>query len=282
MKPEHSLAQLCAALEVKRSGYHAWVKAQASQRERTDAALLQKIRAVFAQHKGRYGAPRIQDELAGQGQRHGGKRIARLMKAAGIKGLSTRRFVPCTTQSNHDEPLAPNRLAGRPAPTGPNQTWVTDLTYVWTEEGWLYVAVILDLWSRRVVGWATAATLHARLAIRALRMAIQHRRPPRGLLHHSDRGVQYASGEYRALLSASGMEASMSRKGNPYDNAVMESFNATYKRECVGLAEAAGGYATRAAATADFFGYTETYYNRVRRHSALGFRSPVDFELQLN
>jgi putative transposase len=282
MKAEHPLAQLCAAFEVKRSGYHAWATAGPSARQRADAALLPKIRAMHERHRGRYGAPRIQEELAGQGARHGGKRIARLMRAAGLRGLCARRYVPRTTDSDHDQPIAPNLLGERPAPTGPNQTWVTDLTYVWTAEGWLYVAVILDLWSRGVVGWATAATLHAALASRALRMALQHRHPPPGLLHHSDRGVQYASGEYRGLLNAAGLEPSMSRKGNPYDNAVMESFNATYKRECVGLAEARGGYATRAEATADFFDYVEKYYNRQRRHSALGYKSPVDFENQLN
>ena len=178
--------------------------------------------------------------------------------------------------------FAPNLLAERTAPTRPNQTWVTDLTYVWTQEGWLYVAVMLDLWSRRVVGWATGETLHASLAQRALTMAIRQRRPGKGLLHHSDRGVQYASGEYRAQLKAAGMEASMSRRANPYDNAAMESFNATYKRECVGLAEARGGYRTRAEATNDFFDYVEKYYNRVRRHSSLGYQTPVDFENQLN
>lgn len=282
MKGEHSLAQLCAAFEVKRSGYHAWVKAEASPRERADAALLPKIRVVFARHQGRYGSPRIRDELADQGARHGGKRIARLMKAAGLRGRCSRRFVPRTTQSDHDHPIAPNLLAQRRAPTGPNQSWVTDLTYVWTTEGWLYVAVLLDLWSRRVVGWATAPTLHASLATRALQMALKHRSPSPGLLHHSDRGVQYASGEYRGLLRAGGLEPSMSRAGNPYDNAVMESFNATYKRECVGLAEEHGGYATRAEATADLFDYVEKYYNRERRHSALGYQTPVDFENQLN
>ena len=282
MKAGHSLAQLCAAFEVKRSGHHAWVQAGASLRARTDAALLPKIRAVFARHQGRYGSPRIQNELADQGARHGGKRIARLMKSAGLRGRCSRRFVPRTTHSDHDQPIAPNLLGERPAPTGPNQTWVTDLTYVRTQEGWLYVAVMLDLWSRRVVGWATAPTLHACLATRALRMALQHRCPPRGLLHHSDRGVQYASSEYRGLLRAGGLEPSMSRTGNPYDNAVMESFNATYKRECVGLAEERGGYATRAEATADFFDYVEKYYNRERRHSALGYQTPVDFENQLN
>ena len=282
MKAEHSLTDLCAAFAVKRSGYHAWVKAEASARERTDAALQVNIRTVHAQHRGRYGAPRIQQELAAQGQRHGCKRIARLMQAAGLQGLCARRFVPRTTDSHHDQPIAPNRLATQPAPTQPNQTWVTDLTYVWTAEGWLYVAVMLDLWSRCVVGWATGETLQARLATRALQMAVQHRRPPAGMLHHSDRGVQYASGEYRAELTAAGLTASTSRAGNPYDNAAMESFNATYKRECVGLAEARGGYATRAEATHDFFDYVEKYYNRVRRHSALGFKSPVDFEQQLN
>lgn len=282
MKTEHSLAQLCAALDVKRSGYHAWEKAAPSQHERTDAELLPKIRTVHAQHRGRYGAPRIREELAQQGSRHGCKRIARLMKGAGIKGRGARRFVPCTTQSDHDQPIAPNLLAQRPAPAGANQTWVTDLTYVWTQEGWLYVAVLLDLWSRRVVGWATGETLHASLAKRALTMALQHRQPLPGLLHHSDRGVQYASGEYRELLQAAGFQASMSRSGNPYDNAAMESFNATYKRECVGLAEERGGYATRAEATNDFFDYAEKYYNRTRRHSALGYQTPVDFENQLN
>ena len=282
MKAAHSLTALCAAFAVKRSGYHAWLKAEASARERTDAILRGQIRTVHQAHRGRYGAPRIQAELAAQGQRHGCKRIARLMRTDGLRGLCARRFVPRTTQSDHDQPSAPNRLATQPAPTGPNQTWVTDLTYVWTAEGWLYVAVLLDLWSRYVVGWATGQSLHARLAGRALAMASQHRRPAKGLLHHSDRGVQYASAEYRELLTAAGLIPSMSRPGNPYDNAAMESFNATYKRECVGLAEARGGYATRAEATNDFFDYVEKYYNRVRRHSALGFKSPVDFEQQLN
>ena len=282
MKAEHSVTGLCAAFEVERSGYHAWDAAEASAREQSDALLTGQIEAVHQKHKGRHGAPRIQDELADQGQRHGVKRIARLMKAAGIHGLCSKRFVPQTTDSNHDQPIAPNLLAKAPAPTKPNQTWVTDLTYVWTQEGWLYVAVMLDLWSRRGVGWATGETLHASLARRALTMAIQHRRPGQGLLHHSDRGVQYASKDYRKQLEQTGLIASMSRSGNPCDNAAMESFNATYKRECVGLAEARGGYITRAEATNDFFDYVEKHYNRVRRHSSLGSKTPVDFENQLN
>jgi putative transposase len=282
MKAEHSVRALCATFEVKRSGYVTWCNAPASDREQTDALLTEQIEAVHEKHRGRYGAPRIAHELADQGERHSVKRIARLMKAAGLQGLNPKRFVPQTTNSDHDQPIAPNLLAQAAAATKPNQTWVTDLTYVRTAEGWLYVAVLLDLWSRRVVGWATGETLHASLAQRALTMAVRHRRPGKGLLHHSDRGVQYASGEYREQLQAAGLVASMSRKGNPYDNAAMESFNATYKRECVGLAEANGGYATRAEATNDFFDYVEKYYNRVRRHSSLGYQTPVDFENQLN
>jgi putative transposase len=282
MKDQHSLALLCATLEVTLAGYHAWEQAEPSARAQQDAALWPRIQAVHARHRGRYGAPRIQRELRRQGHRHGRKRIARLMRDRGLRARQAKRFVPRTTDSDHDQPIAPNRLAAAPAPTGPNQAWVSDLTYVATGEGWLYVAVILDLWSRRVVGWSTGATLHSCLVVAALRMALQHRQPPRGLLHHSDRGVQYASAEHRAVLAAAGLEPSMSRAGNPYDNACMESFMSTYKRECVALAQADGGYATRAAATSDFFAYVETYYNRVRLHSALGYQSPVDFEKQIN
>lgn len=282
MKAEHSLAQLCAAFEVTRSGYHAWEKGGPGALAQADAELVIQIKAVYETHRGRYGSPRIQRELAARGRCHGRKRVARLMRATGLRGRHPKRFVPRTTDSAHDQPIAPNRLAQAPAPGGPNQIWVSDLTYVATREGWLYVAVILDLWSRRVVGWSAGPTLQACLVVAALRMALKHRQPPRGLMHHSDRGVQYASGEHRALIVAAGLEPSMSRPGNPYDNAVMESFMATYKRECVGLAEAAGGYDNRTEAGLDFFSYAEQYYNRERRHSALGYQSPVDFELQLN
>jgi transposase InsO family protein len=282
MSAQHELTDLCAAFAVTRSGYHAWRATEPSVRAQTDAALRPQIQALHAQHKGRYGAPRIQDALAKQGQRHGTKRIARLMRQEGLCGLGAKRFVPQTTDSDHDQPIAPNRLAEAPAPSGPNQVWVSDLTDVATQEGWLFVAVILDLWSRRVVGWSTGPSLQRGLVIAALQMALKHRRPAPGLLHHSDRGVQYASAEHRQMLAAAGLQPSMSRAGNPYDNAAMESFMATYKRECVGLAQAAGGYATRAAAAQDFFEYAEAYYNRERSHSALGYQSPVDFETQLN
>lgn len=282
MKDQHSIAQLCAALDVTRSGYHAWQQAPPSARATTDAALLADIGQLHAHHRGRYGAPRIQQALHQRGQRHGTKRIARLMKQASLRGRTPRRFMPRTTDSDHDHPIAPNHLAQRSAPTGPNQIWISDLTYVSTGQGWLYVAVILDLWSRRVIGWSASATLATSTVQAALRMALVHRQPPPGLLHHSDRGVQYASAEHRALLVAAGLEPSMSRAANPYDNAAMESFMATYKRECVQLAQQTGGYGSHAEATADFFAYTEIYYNRERLHSALGYKCPVDFENQLN
>ena len=279
MSQDYSIARLCAVLEVTRSGYHAWRSASLSQREQADAALLVEIQAIHTRHKGRYGAPRIHNELKTKGHCHGRKRVARLMRERGLRGRCSRRFVPQTTDSNHKEPTAPNRLAQEPAAQKPNQIWVSDLTYVATQEGWLYVAVILDLWSRRVVGWSTGSSLQSSLVLHALQMAVQHRQPKAGLIHHSDRGVQYASAEHRAALKAAGLEASMSRKANPYDNAAMESFMATYKRECVGLCD---GYTTRAQATADFFQYVESYYNRERIHSALGYKTPVDFEKHLN
>ena len=282
MKTDHSLAALCAALDVTRSGYHAWVQRPPSVRAQTDAALQAQIRAIHATHRGRYGAPRIQAELRAQGQRHGRNRIARLLRHAGLRGLCSRRFVPRTTDSRHAHPIAPNHLATHPPPTGPNQIWVADLTYVPTAAGWLYVAVIMDLYSRRIIGWAAGLSLATATVLAALRMALTHRHPPVGLLYHTDRGVQYASAAHRAVLAAAGIEASMSRAGNPYDNAAMESFMATYKRECVVLAAAAGGYATPAEATVDFFAYVEPYYNRRRRHSALGYQSPLDFEANVN
>lgn len=282
MKTDHSLAALCAALDVTRAGYHAWVQRPPSVRAQTDAALQTEIRAIHAAHRGRYGAPRIHAELQARGQRPGRKRIARLLRHAGLRGLCSRRFVPRTTDSRHPHPIAPNHLATHSPPTGPNQIWVADLTYVPTAAGWLYVAVIMDWYSRRIIGWAAGLTLATATVLAALRMALTHRQPPVGLLYHSDRGVQYASVEHREVLAAAGIDASMSRAGNPYDNAAMESFMATYKRECVALAEVDGGYATPTEATTDFFAYVELYYNRQRRHSALGYQSPLDFEANVN
>jgi putative transposase len=282
MKPDHSLAALCAAFAVTRAGYRAWQHRAPSVRAQTDAELQTAITAIHAAHRGRYGAPRIHAELRAQGQRHSRKRIARLLRHAGLRGLCPRRYVPRTTDSRHDHPIAPNRLATHAPPTGPNQIWVADLTYVPTAAGWLYVAVIMDLYSRRIIGWAAAASLATTTVLAALRMALTHRQPPRGLLYHTDRGGQYASLDHREILAAAGIKPSMSRVGNPYDNAAMESFMATYKRECVALAEAAGGYADQTEATLDFFAYVESYYNRQRRHSALGYQTPLDFETNVN
>ena len=277
MKDEHSLAALCAAFGVSRPGYYRWKDAEPGVRAREDAELTEAIQAVHGEHRGVYGSPRMMRALRVCGRCHSRKRIARLMRAAGLRGKCPRRFVPLTTQSGHAEPIAPNRLAEQPKPTAPNQVWVSDITYVRTAEGWLYVAAILDLYSRRIVGWATGASLAAELVLAALTMALRHRRPPAGLLYHSDRGVQYACGDFRAALADARLVASMSRKGNCYDNAAMESFWSTFKREC-----ADGLYPTRRDGTAAAFAYIETFYNRVRLHSALGYQSPVDFENQLN
>jgi len=279
MKNEHDITQLCAALGVTRAGYYAWLSAPACQRDQTDEALLPQIAALHQKHDGNYGAPRIQKLLKEGGQHHGCKRIARIMRRHGINGSAQKSFVPCTTDSNHREPIAENLLPQQPPLQRPNQVWVSDLTYVDTQEGWLYVAVIMDLWSRRIVGWACGATLHCSLALSALQMALQHRQPQAGLLHHSDRGVQYACAQYRRELEQARIVRSMSRKGNPYDNAAMESFMATYKRERV---RRDGTYLTRQQAATSFFHYVECYYNRERLHSSLGYKSPVDFENTLN
>jgi len=233
MKDEHSLATLCAALDVSRPGYYRWKDAEPGVRARADAQLTEAIRAVHGEHRGVYGSPRMMRALHARGQCHSRKRIARLMKIAGLRGKCPRRFVPCTTQSGHAEPIAPNRLAAQPKPTAPNQVWVSDITYVRTAEGWLYVAAILDLYSRRIVGWATGASLAAELVLRALAMALLHRRPPAGLLSHSARGVQYACGDFRAALAEARLVASTSRKGNCYDSAAMESFWSSFKRESI-------------------------------------------------
>jgi transposase InsO family protein len=227
MKPNHSLAALCAAFDVTRSGYHAWEQRAPSERARTDAQLQASIVTIHAAHRGRYGATRIHAELRAQGQRHSRKRIARLLRHAGLRGLCARRYVPRTTDSHHTHPIAPNHLATHAPPTGPNQVWVGDLTYVPPAAGWLYVAVIMELYSRRIIGWAAGASLATTTVLAALRMALPHRQPSRGLLYHSDRGVQYASSEHRQVLAAAGLEPSMSRVGNPNDNAAMESFMAS-------------------------------------------------------
>jgi len=277
MKGEHSIKLLCRVLHVSRSGYYRQRKNPCSARRRRDAELAAQIAAAHRKGRGNYGAPRIVRELRDQGTPISQRRCARLMRELKLQGKKRHRRKPRTTDSRHSQPVSGNQLAERPAPSGPDQVWVTDITFLKTAEGWLYLAVILDLWSRRVVGWACALTLHASLALAALYRALAQRRPPAGLLHHSDRGGQYVDGDYRAILRDHQIEQSMSRAGNCYDNAFAESFFSSFKTES-GLEEKIP--ATRHEAELATFDYIETFYNPTRRHSSLGYLSPVAFENQ--
>ena len=280
MKLDYTILSLCANLEVSPSGYYDWQKRRAAPgpRELENQALAKQIEAIHIQSRQTYGSPRIVDALRKQGCHHGRNRIARLMKAGSLCGRQQGRYRVRTTDSNHPEPIAPNRLAQAPKATAPNQLWVADITYIETQEGWLYLAAILDLYSRKIVGWAMSERIDTLLVLKALAMALLHRHPPANLLLHSDRGVQYASADYRRALSQAGLLASMSRNGNCYDNATMESFWSTLKLELVYRRD----FATRCQARTEIFDYIESFYNRQRTHSALGYHSPVDFELQNN
>jgi transposase InsO family protein len=262
-------------LDVSPSGYYRWRQKRPSARQREDTALADQIAAAHRGSRGNYGAPRIVEELRDQGTRTSKRRCARLMRDQGLRGRKKHRRRPRTTDSRHGQPVAENLIAKRSAPTGPNQAWITDITYLRTAEGWLFLAAILDVWSRRVVGWSCAPTLHARLVLAALQEALRRRRPPRGLLHHSDRGSQYVDADYLKALDAAGAERSMSRAGNCYDNAAMESFWSTLKTE-TGLEESIP--LSRRHAELAVFDYIETFYNPTRRHSSLGYLSPVAFE----
>lgn len=277
MKGEHSVRLLCRILRVSPSGYYRWRQRPVCARRRRDAELKAQIAAAHRKGRRAYGAPRIVQELREQGTPISQRRCARLMRELGLKGKKRHCRKPRTTDSRHGQPVAENRLAREPAPTGPNQQWVTDITYLRTGEGWLYLAVILDLWSRRVVGWACAATLHVSLVLAALFRAIDQRRPPAGLLHHSDRGSQYVDNDYVRALADHHIARSMSRRANCYDNAFAESFFSSFKTESD--IEAAVP-ATRRDAELATFDYIETFYNTTRRHSSLGYLSPVAFENQ--
>lgn len=268
---------LCSTLRVSRSGYYRWRSGAVGPRRTANLELVARIERLFEKHDENYGSPRITMELRQQGLRCNRKRIERLMRAQGMRAQQKKRFRVVTTDSNHDYPIAPNSLPDKEI-TGPDQGWCTDITYVETEEGWLYLAGVLDLYSRKIVGWAMEDHLQTSLPLGALNMAFKQRQPRAGLLHHSDRGVQYASSDYRQALQAFGMEASMSRKGNCYDNATIESFWGTLKNELVYRRK----YQTRNEARRSIFAWIETYYNRERLHSSLGYKSPVDFENQLN
>jgi putative transposase len=278
LAPEYSISDLCTALDVSRSGYYAWngrvpgVRAQANQQ------LDAEIKALFVQSRESYGSPRMTAALRQSGRACNHKRVERRMRQQGLEGRTRRRYRVQTTDSRHDQPIAPNLLADHPPCTAPDQAWLTDITYVATGEGWLYLAGVLDLYSRKLVGWAMGETLATTLPLAALDMALLQRRPVAGLLHHSDRGVQYASQDYRDKLAAGGLTASMSRKGNCYDNATMESFWSTLKHELVYR----HCFPTRNDARQAIFEWIEVFYNRRRLHSSLGFKSPVDFENQLN
>ena len=280
LEGQHSVKMLCHMLAVSRSGYYDWRGRCPSRRQEVDAQICGKLKAIFEQSRRTYGRPRLAHILRTQeGMRHGTNRIVRLMRASGLRARSKRRYRPQTTQSNHDGPIAPNRLSERKSVVScPNQVWVNDMTYIETGEGWLFLSVVLDLYSRRVVGWAFHECLATNGPLNAIQMALDHRRPKSPLLHHSDRGCQYASAEYRKLLKENNIEASMSRTGNPYDNAAMESFFSTLKTECLHHQKPA----TRSQAKTIVFDYIEVFYNRVRIHSALGYQSPVDFETKLN
>ena len=269
------IALLCRVVGVSRTGYYAWTRRGVSVRTRQDATLTDRIRAVHARSRQTYGAPRIHAELAARGVRVGCKRVARLMRTAQLVGCGRRRRVVRTTVVDPVARAAPNVVARDFYPAGPNRLWVGDITYVPTDEGWLYVAILLDAYSRRVVGWAMADHLRTDLALEALAMAFGRRRPtPRTLVHHTDRGCQYTAVRYQAVLAAQQITCSMSRTGNCYDNAMAESFFATLKAELINRAR----WPTRQAARMAIFDWLEVFYNRQRRHSALGYRSPAAFE----
>jgi putative transposase len=269
-----SVERMCHVLEVSRSGYHEWLRRPESRRVRENRGLLVEIRAIHKGNRQVYGSPRVHRELQRNGVQCGRNRVARIMRDYAIQAKQTRRFRPVTTDSRHNLPVAENVLQRNFVAPRPDQAWVADITYIPTRQGWLYLAVVLDLFSRKVVGWAMGADLSRHLAIRALQMALSRRRPPAGLIHHSDRGSQYASHDYQALLNAHAAICSMSRKGDCWDNAAMESFFHTLKTEQVHHQE----YETRPAAQRNLFEYMEVFYNRQRLHSTLGYRTPAEFE----
>jgi transposase InsO family protein len=272
-REEFGIQRMCRVLGVQRSGYYAWQKRQPSTREQANLELLELIEAEHQHSRKTYGSPRLHLALQHKGVACGHNRVARLMRVNQIVALSKRKYHPVTTQREPGVVPAPNLLKQDFSASAPNQKWVVDFTFIATDEGWLYLAVVLDLFSRRVVGWAMSQTMDTALVESALRMALRERRPPAGLLHHSDQGSQYTSAAYRSCLETALAQLSMSGVGNCYDNAVIESFFATLKTECV-----TGPFQTVALARTTIFEYIEVWYNRQRLHSTLGYRSPVDFE----
>lgn len=269
----YSVERMCMLLRICRSSYYAWKKHKPSQREQENQALVEHIRRIHKQSRKTYGSPRVHAQLRRQGLTYSKKRIARLMRQNGLQGRRKYRKVS-TTDSKHDYPIAPNVLNRDFQAEKPNQKWVADITYIPTEEGWLYLAGVLDLFSRKIVGWDMSNQINADLVENALRMALYQRQPSANLLHHSDRGSQYASYSIRNILADNHIQVSMSNRGDCYDNAVMESFFGTLKNEWVHHQK----YHTRSQARADIFAYIEGFYNLVRLHSTLGYYSPTEFE----
>ncbi len=264
---------MCALLRVSRSGYYAWRARPESSRAKMDRDLMSKIRHVHAKSNGVYGSPRVHAELVADGVRVGRHKVARLMRLERLRGCPKRRF-RVTTQRDPSHAVAKNLLKRNFSADAPNQRWASDITYISTHEGWLYLAVVMDLYSRRIVGWSMSRWMSRRLVLAALRMAIGARQPEGALIHHSDRGSQYTSDSVRDELAKHGIQCSMSSSGNCYDNAVVESFFGLLKRERVNRVR----YRTRDQARADLFDYIEVFYNRKRRHGYLGNVSPADFE----
>jgi putative transposase len=266
---------ICRVLQVARSGFYAWLKRKPSKRQIRQEQLLAKIRVAHAQNRELYGSPRVHRALLIDGEMVSRNTVAKLMRTAKIQGKRRRRYVPRTTDSRHEKPVADNALARDFTASGPDRKWLTDITYVPTDQGWLYVAAVLDCFSRKIIGWCMADHMETDLVADALTMALRHREPDgKKLLHHSDRGVQYASDDYQHLLGRHGITCSMSGRGDCYDNAMMESFWATLKTELVHHQK----YATREQARQSIFEYVEVFYNRQRLHSSPGYQSPESFE----
>jgi len=274
------VAVVCDVLDVSRSGYYAWRDRPASERARRRVRLAVEVKAAHAASRGTYGSPRVHAELAARGVACCENTVAKVMRDQGVRSKTARKFRVRTTDARHAHPVADNLLDRDFAAVRPDRKWAADITYVTTGQGWLFVAAVIDLCTRRVVGWATADHLRAELCTDALAMALARRDPPpdAGLVHHSDRGCQYACGDYRAALAARGIACSMSRAGDCYDNAVIESFWGTLKRELVSHEH----YPTRDRARASIFEWIECWYNRRRRHSALDYKSPEEYEASLN
>jgi putative transposase len=275
-RADYPVTVLCDVLGVSPAGYYAWRSRPESERSAANRDLVEDIRRVHRDTRGRYGSPRIHAELKAQGRGASRGSIERLMHRHGIRAIMARPRWVRTTDSRHDLPIAPNLLDRNFTAVAPNRIWLADITYIETDQGWLYLAAVMDLYSRRIVGWAMADHLRTDLPLAALKMAISAQRPGAGLIHHSDRGVQYASAGYRKMMQSAGFRASMSRKADCYDNAPMESFFHTLKTELVHHRQ----YATRQEATCDIFAYIEGFYNRTRRHSAIGYISPIEMELK--